>query len=33
MKSVKTKPLNGPHKKRFVDGALSGEGRVKDGKR
>ena len=33
MKSVKTKPLNGPHRELFVGGGLSGEGLVKDGKR
>jgi antitoxin component YwqK of YwqJK toxin-antitoxin module len=31
--SAKSTPLNGPHKERFADGAVSGEGRVKDGAR
>ena len=33
MKSAEPTPLNGPHKELFGDGSLSGEGRVKDGKR
>jgi antitoxin component YwqK of YwqJK toxin-antitoxin module len=33
MKSAKATPLNGPHKELFADGGLSGEGRVKNGKR
>lgn len=33
MKSAKATPLDGPHKELFADGGLSGEGRVRDGKR
>ncbi|MCX7174548.1 MAG: DUF1801 domain-containing protein [Proteobacteria bacterium] len=33
MKSDKTAPVDGPHKELFADGGLSGEGRLKAGKR
>lgn len=33
MKSAKATPVSGPHKELFSDGGLSGEGRVKAGKR
>ena len=33
MKPAKSTPLNGPHRELFADGDVSGEGRVKDGKR
>jgi|SRR6266540_5151286 antitoxin component YwqK of YwqJK toxin-antitoxin module len=33
MKSSGKSPLNGPHREYFSDGGLSGEGRLKDGKR
>jgi MORN repeat variant len=33
MMSTRSTPLNGPHQELFADGSLSGEGRLKDGKR
>ena len=33
MKSDRKAPLDGPHKELFADGGLSGEGRIKAGKR